>query len=720
MKGDLRPETRWELARPASRAELLALMREWQVSPPVAQVLAGRGVTPALLAPALTLTANPALREAARRIVAAIGAGKRLRIHGDYDADGVSATAVLVLGLRAVGAEVHGFIPHRLNEGYGVHPDRVPEHADACDLLVTVDCGVTNLKEVRALLDLGTEVIVTDHHAPGPDFPETLVVHPHLTDDYDHALHNLTGAGVAYHLLWAVHEELGLPEPRELTALATLGTVADVAPLVGENRALVQAGLEALRETTLPGLRALLESGGVKRPTARSVAFILAPLINAAGRLGEADVALDLLTTASPHDAARLAEYLQIRNGERRKLQDDMFAQALTLADPADPALVVTHPDWHAGVMGIVASKLVETYHKPVFIVAQGKGSVRSTPGISAVEGLRYSADLLGRFGGHPGAAGFTLEEAQFGALRERIHEYVGQFPVPTPTVRLDAPLPTLAATLDLLTELSAFEPFGEGHAPPLWHVRDELTATRLVGKRGDTLQFQVGAVRGIKYREDRATPGVFDLATTLAANEWRGHTKLEFHGEALRPPVPLALEGVADGLAPDGLPVLERLNPKAAMDRLRAGAAAYADGPVAAYLRDNVPGLTLLGTGEAHPGGEVILYALPDEDDLRRWVQRGRVAFAFGPKTLAELEGSLTRRHLCAPTVTSAATAPATDGSLEAAADAYRRWQWAHHYAVLGDTGWTVSVYAMLGLPCPQPDAAAHELAQVAEAVAS
>ena len=207
------PDPRWLLSPPASRAELLRVMAEFEVSPMLGQVLAARRLSRAHLTPELTLTPNPGLLEAAERLVRAIQAGKRIRIHGDYDADGVSATATLVWGLREVGANVHGFIPHRLNEGYGVHPDRVAEHAEAADLLVTVDCGVTNLEEVRSLLSMGVEVIVTDHHSPGPDFPSCLVVHPKLTQDYDPAIHNLTGAGVAYHLLWAVYRQLGLSAP---------------------------------------------------------------------------------------------------------------------------------------------------------------------------------------------------------------------------------------------------------------------------------------------------------------------------------------------------------------------------------------------------------------------------------------------------------------------------------------------------------------------------
>lgn len=692
MKAGWSPPTpRWVLARPASRAALLGAMREWGVSAPVAQVLCSRELSADLLAAPLRPTPNPGLREAARRILQAIEAGKRIRIHGDYDADGVTATATLVLGLREVGAQVHGFIPHRLTEGYGIHPDRVPDHAQAADLIVTVDCGVSNLEEVRALIAAGAEVVVTDHHAPGPDFPECLVVHPQLTENYDPALHNLTGAGVAYHLLWAVYELLGRPEPRTLLPLAMLGTVADVAPLIGENRALVRAGLSELGRTELPGLRALLAGQKLERPSARDVAFVLAPRINAAGRMGEADRALELLTLQSEHEARALAAYLEIRNGERRQIQDEMFAQALDLADPRDPALVLTHEDWHAGVMGIVASKLVETFHKPVYIVAQGKGSVRSTPGISAVEGLTENQDLLKRFGGHPGAAGFSLDPANFGTLRGRLHAYVRRFPAPVPTVRLDAPLLAQGLSSELLGELAEFEPFGEGHRRPQWHLRGSLSETRLVGKRGDALQFRLGGLRGVKYGERDDAAGERDVAAELALNEWRGRVSLELHAGALRPPARLTLEGAGD-VAPADRAALPRLDPSAALAHLKTGAAAYAGGNVASYLRDNVPGLTLLEAGEGHPGGELILYALPAEDDLRRWLREaagrgGRVSFAFGPKTLGELGAE----HVPAPLRTGA--------DVEAAADAYRRWQWAHHYRVLDDAGWAASVYAMLGL---------------------
>ncbi|ADV67705.1 single-stranded-DNA-specific exonuclease RecJ [Deinococcus maricopensis] len=688
------PVSAWQLRAPASNEALRAVMDAYRVSPMLAQVIVGRNLSAAHVTPDLTLTPNPALREAAARLVRAIQDRKRIRVHGDYDADGVTATSVLVLGLRELGADVHGFIPHRLNEGYGVHPDRVPEHADACDLLVTVDCGVTNVQEVRALLDRGVDVIVTDHHAPGPDFPDCLVVHPHLTPEYDGDLHNLTGAGVAYHLLWAVREHLGLGEPRAYADLASIGIIADVAPLLGENRALVRAGLHQLADTQHAGLRALMGGKKLGLPSARDVAFVIAPRINAAGRMGEADLALELLTTTSERRAQELATYLEVRNGERRVVQDRMFKEALTLVNPDDPAIVVTKDDWHAGVMGIVASKLLEAYYKPVFIIAQGKGSVRSTPGISAVAGLRGAHDLLKRYGGHTGAAGFAIQEDNIDAFRTRIHAFAEEHPRPVPSVLLDAPLPAGAVTRALYEAEGTFEPFGEGLRRPLWWVRDDLGGARLVGKRGDTLQFRVGGVKGVKYGEGAVREGPHDVAAHLSLNAWAGRENIEVAAEALRAPTTLTLLG-ADDARP--LPPTPRLDPREAMRHLHAGARAYATGAVREYLSVNVPGLALADDADT-PDGEVIVYALPPERTLRAWLTGGRtrVAFAFGPKTLAELEDGAVR-------VAGPLRAHASDWSdpvmRAGAADAYTRFMWAALYRALDDASFTRAVWHLAGL---------------------
>ncbi|WP_110885170.1 single-stranded-DNA-specific exonuclease RecJ [Deinococcus yavapaiensis] len=689
-------------------------MAEFEVSPALAQVLLSRGFARAHLTPELSLSPNPALHEAARRLVAAMRAKKRVRIHGDYDADGVTATAVLVMGLRELGANVHGFIPHRLNEGYGVHPDKVEEHALACDLLLTVDCGVTNLAEVRALLDKGVEVIVTDHHSPGPDFPPCLVVHPKLTPNYDHDLHNLTGAGVAYHLLWAVHEALQLPPPLKYADIATIGIVADVAPLVGENRALVTAGLARFRTSEHPGIRALMGSQKLERVTARDVAFILAPRINAAGRLGEADLALELLTTPSKQRAAELAVYLDQRNKDRRVIQDRMFKEALDIVEPSDPAIVVTHESWHAGIMGIVASKLLETFYKPVFIIAQGKGSVRSTPGISAVDGLRAAADLLKRFGGHTGAAGFALYDENIPKLRERLHDFARRFPPPERVHHLDAALPTGAAVMSLLSEIDAFEPYGEGHRPPLWWLRTELQDSRLVGKNGDSLQFKVGRDKGILHGTAKLPRGTQDLAATLRRDTYNGRERLEFAGVAVRPANRVELEGASDG------PRLPRLEPKDAMGRVRGGTLAYADGSVADYLQTNVPGVRFVQPGE-RVRQEIVLFGLPSEDDLRAWLREGHVTFAWGPKTLEALRGryGYHREGLALDADADVLAELGVRSAIELrgaelwrsarwredAADAYRRWLWAHLYEGLDDAGWSSAVLALTGVRAGEHD---------------
>ncbi len=701
----VRPAQQWGLHLPASRDTLAGLMAEYGVSAPVAQMLHARGLGRAALQPELRLTPNSGLREAARRVVSAIHAHKRIRIHGDYDADGVSATATLVWGLRELGANVHGFIPHRLNEGYGIHPSRVDEHAEAADLLVTVDCGVSNHAEVQSLLDKGLEVIVTDHHSPGETFPSTLVVHPHLTADYDHNLHNLTGAGVAYHLLWAVRLELGLAEteaePRHLSPLATLGTVADVAPLIGENRALVAAGLPEFARTALPGVRALM--GERQSVSARDVAFQLAPRINAAGRMGEAEAALELLTTNSAQRARELATFLEIKNKERRVIQDQMFEEALSIADPTTPALVITAPHWHAGVMGIVASKLLEHYYKPVYIVAQGKGSVRSTPGISAVGGLRYSAELLQRFGGHPGAAGFAMPEHNFAALQHKIYEYAQQFPAPVPTVELDALVAPSQITAQMYAELTTFEPYGEGWRPAQWHLRADLQVPKLIGQQvpKSTLAFGLPGVRAVQFGQRQVPQGPQDIAAALDLNEYGGNTSVQLRVNALRPVSPVTLLGAAELAARSPLP--KRL----AVQEVRAYVAAkgpqtlsvYATGKARAWWQSNFPHITLLDDtaldntvvgntvlddtvidNTVPASTEVLLCALPPEHLLRHWLSQTpapQLTFAWGQPTLSELQA----------------------GALSDLTG-YWRWQWAQLYQVLDDQGFGLAVYALLGLP--------------------
>ncbi len=540
---------------PAPPQGVLQLTRDLALPPLLASVLWARGIrSKDELSPPLERTRIPELTQAAERLAWALREKKRILIHGDYDADGISGTAVLTLGLRALGGNVTPFIPNRLTDGYGVHPERVPEHAARADLFVTVDCGISSRAEVEALQAAGVEVIVTDHHHPGQVLPDCLTVHPSLSPYAQKGLPELTGAGVAYHLLWALHEHLGLGAPTEYSDLATLGTVADVAPLLGENRALVSRGLEQLADSQWPGLRTMvartLAHGG--KPTARDVAFVLAPRLNAAGRLGEADFGLELLTTASERRALELSSYLDVRNTDRRKLQDEMLEAALELADPDAPALVLEAPGWHPGVMGIVASKLLDRFYKPVFIVAKGKGSVRSTPGISAVGGLEHARELLGRFGGHSQVAGFSIRDGQLGAFRERIYEFVSQHPVPQLELVADTLLAAEDIDADLYKAVCSLEPYGTGHPAPVFALSGAVLNTKSMGEGGKHLSLQLGTgrrggIRGVSWNRGAEADalraaGTVTAAVSLRENTWQGKTTLEFLAEGVRPGAQLPL----------------------------------------------------------------------------------------------------------------------------------------------------------------------------------
>lgn len=541
---DYKVPVRWAVRPAASPYAVKELCQRLGIPPILASVLYSRGLTLDSLhhlQPPLELTKIPDLEAAAERLEIAIKNKKRILIHGDYDADGISGTAVLTLGLRALGADVTPFIPDRLHDGYGIHPDRVREHIERADVFVTVDCGITNLKEIEMLQAANIEVILSDHHQPGQEVPNCLIVHPKMSPLARQGLPELTGAGVAFHLLWALHNRLGLEMPLEYADIASIGIIADVAPLMGENRALVVAGLSRMADSKWVGLKAAITQSRINgAPTAKDVAFVIAPRLNAAGRLGEAEVGLELLMTASERRARELAVYLDARNNERRKIQDDMLKIALEKVDPDAPALVLDDPNWHPGVMGIVASHLVEKFYKPVYIIAKGKGSVRSTPGISAVQGLREAAHLLERFGGHSQAAGFAIKYGNEEAFKEVICSYVAAQPKPERVLLADTLLSSSEIDDDLYKAICELEPYGEGHPSPLFALTDTLDMARAVGKEGNTLQLRIGGIKGVAWRQgERASSfpigETVNAVVSLRENIWNEKRSLEFIAEDIR-----------------------------------------------------------------------------------------------------------------------------------------------------------------------------------------
>lgn len=417
--------------------------------------------------------------EAAREtILRHVAAGSRIVVHGDYDVDGVASTAVMVRALRALGADPRWHIPSRAEEGYGLSRATVERlAADGAGLLVTVDCAVTAVEEVELARSLGVDVVVTDHHRPGERLPACPLVHPGLGG---YPFPELCAAGVAHKLAEALYAAAGLdPAPLdEDLDLVALATVADLVPLRGENRRLVREGLLRLARTRKPGLRALMRVARVEAGelSAHTLAFRLAPRLNAAGRLQRADAALELLLTEDGERAAEVADELDLLNRERQDVETRILAaaEAARAEHPDAHAYVLAGEGWHPGVIGIVASRMVERHHRPCLMVAldgdRGRGSGRGTPPFDLHAALAACSDHLIRFGGHRAAAGFELEAGALEGFRSAFLEHASSVLSPDDLVRVervDAVVPGTAITLELAEELARLGPFGHGNPEP-------------------------------------------------------------------------------------------------------------------------------------------------------------------------------------------------------------------------------------------------------------
>jgi single-stranded-DNA-specific exonuclease len=483
---------------------------------------------------------------AVERIRAAVAAGKRICVHGDYDADGICATVLAVLVLRELGADVEWHLPSRFDEGYGVSGGTLERLAgEGCGLVLTVDCGITAVDEVRRARELGLEVIVTDHHRPGDELPDCPLV---TTKPSDYPFPELCGTGVAYKLgqaLLGADSEL-LRRHLDLVALAT---IADVVPLLGENRSLVIAGLRALGRTQKPGLQALMKVAHVDPAAVDTgqVSFRLAPRINAAGRLGHPRAALELLLTEDAGEARQLADRLEELNRDRQVVEDKILRAAIAQVEEwpetkqRRKAYVVWGEDWHEGVIGIVASRLVERYHRPVVLLAGGdgvwKGSGRSIPSFDLHGALRACSQFLERFGGHRAAAGLSILPEWVGPFADAFAVQAEGLLAPddlVPTTVIDAVLPRGARlTLDLCEELRRLAPFGLGNPDvTLLAPGCELGDLTTVGD-GKHLRFRVqrdgrdagGAIafgQGTQLDRYRRI-GRFDVAFRLQENRWNG-----------------------------------------------------------------------------------------------------------------------------------------------------------------------------------------------------
>ena len=556
-------DTRWVLNPPADPTIVRRLARELSIPLPLAGLLAQRGHADpegakTFLRPTLDDLSDPAslmgMDKAVNRIVRAVEAGENILVHGDYDVDGQSATALLTRALREAGARAIPFVPHRLRDGYDFGPAGLAEAQRlAASLIVTCDCGITAVETVAQAAEAGIDVIVTDHHLPGSELPRAIaVIDPQQAGD-ESGLEVLCGTGIAFKLVQALVAPFRLPETYPLHGLdlVALATVADVVPLVGENRTLVRHGLRLLQQTRWVGLKALIRSSGLEGKTIRAgqVGFILAPRLNAAGRVGEAADGLRLLLSDDPAEAAKLADRLEVRNTERQDLDARILDEAIDLVEQEfdssrDSAIVLGGEGWHPGVVGIVASRVVERYGRPTFLVAfdgdTGKGSGRSISRFDLHAALVECGDLLDRYGGHKMAGGLTIARDRFHEFRERFHQVARRHLEPDslgPEQRVDLLIDLDDATDDLERLCRYLEPCGMGNPSPVFGIRDvEFEEPKIVGHGHLKGVLREGRHRldAIGFNLAERSEGLLgggrrvDAALRLEQNEFRGKSTLQ------------------------------------------------------------------------------------------------------------------------------------------------------------------------------------------------
>lgn len=560
--------------RPHDEAQAAELARTLGVSPVTARLLAIRGLTDPdeaarFLKPSLDQLLDPFrltdVGKAADRLLAAIAAKERIAVHGDYDVDGITSTVILRRALELLGAEVGHFIPERLTDGYGLQPNTIDRlHAEGVKLVISVDCGIRGAEAALRARDLGMCLIITDHHEPDTDLPECFAVVNPKRHDCSYPDKNLAGVGVALKVVQALCHRTGksawLPA---FVKIAAIGTLADVVPLIGENRIIAKLGLQMLTKGPHKvGLRALLEAAGLTGKTidAYHIGFMVAPRINAAGRMSTPDIATRLLLASDEalgDEAKALAGQLEAENTRRRSEDQDILAKAKKIveSDPdvgAQGVLVVAGEGWHRGVIGIVASKLVDAFYRPAIVLSiedgVAHGSCRSIPGFDMLGALESCAGLLTRFGGHKQAAGLQFEASRIKEFRQAVNAFASHCLGPDdlrPRLWLDGPLKLNELSDRVMAEFAALAPFGPSNPKPRFHTGPVavVDGPRILKERHLKMSVkQDGRVlRAIQWnaaeREPRLTEqkaGV-EIAYTVEENEFRGEKYVELRLDDFR-----------------------------------------------------------------------------------------------------------------------------------------------------------------------------------------
>ena len=552
--------TNWRV-RPVDQQQVSALAGALGISPLAATVLCGRGVAEpeqakAWLSPSGGSThdpfALPDMEKAIDRLHLAIHRGERICFYGDYDVDGMAATSLHFLFWRSVGAQAEVYIPHRQEEGYGLHEGAIRKLAQkGVSLLLTADCGTTSYEEIEVARSLGMDVIVTDHHQLQARMPEPVAfINPYRPDSV-YPFRGLCSGGLAYKVADAYVRkyrpaDVSVETYRDLVALSS---IADLVPLTDENRTLVRDGLTQVAQGTRCGIRALTRDLGLNGMcSAGTIGFRVAPRLNAAGRLAHAELGVRLLTTESEPAALQLAQELENLNRHRREIEEEMTREAIAQVDAGDPqpAIVVSAKGWHIGVIGIVAARLVERYHRPAVVVTFdrhgiGKGSVRGVAGFDVCRALQQCEPDLVTFGGHPMAAGLTVREEAFAGFRHRFGGAVERLlegAPQVPTVDVDAEVGLVDVQFPLIRELERLQPFGTGNPEPTFVSRGiSVLEKRVVGEShlklvlrqpGSVPLDSIGFRMGSLAQAIDAGNGRIDAVFTPELNEWKGSSRIQ------------------------------------------------------------------------------------------------------------------------------------------------------------------------------------------------
>ncbi len=562
---------KWIVHPPSPNARQLAAALK--VSPLLAQILINRGITDSntalqFLRPKLTGLISPekmpGVQAAIPAIKQAIKEKQKITVYGDYDVDGITGVAILWHLLTLLGADADYYIPHRIEEGYGLNTEAVRLLAkNESKLLITVDCGIGAIESADVASQLGLGLIITDHHCPGAGLPKAAaIVHPALDSSYQNP--DSSGSMVAFKLAWAIANEFSSTKKLDsrlcefmlnATSLAAMGTIADIVDIRGENRILVSYGLKSLPESKLAGITALIETAGLTGQGLDSfhIGFRLAPMLNAAGRMGHARLAVELLTTDNPARAAEIAEYLKSQNSQRQQIEKKIFTHACEIIEqkglnkPAQKTIVLADKNWHTGVIGIVASRIVDKFGRPAILINScdekiAQGSARSIPGFDILAAISACSQHLSSFGGHKMAAGIKIEQEKIDLFAETLEEYARQTAAApfVSTLNIDANAAIGEFNTAVIKELQMLEPFGQGNPQPLFATKAVRLCSppRKCGANSDHLQLAVTdnkkSIRCVGFRfahyEKRLLEhDCFHIAYHPQINSYNGSSAVEF-----------------------------------------------------------------------------------------------------------------------------------------------------------------------------------------------